>query len=140
MKFKSILASALIFVIMVYSIMLQSCSKGDDGNSGGYPKTVNIQYKLTATNAPLQVMTYLSYTNETGGTTGLDSMAMPYTKTIRATVKQGDPISLYARHISRVPNTLYGVKLDILVDGALVATKTEQANGTVIGAVTHVFR
>jgi hypothetical protein len=140
MKQRLIFSCLISCTAVLFCVFISSCSKNDTGNSGGYPKTVSIEYKLTATGGAMAVITSMSYTNETSGTTNLDSMPMPFSRTIRATVKQGDPITLYARHIAREPNTFYGIKMDILVDGTLVATKTEQATGTVIGGVTHVFR
>jgi len=69
-----------------------SCSK-DDATPAG-PKEYQVEYRITSTTAPSS--DYISYDNESGGTTTVNNVLLPATYRFKRTMKQGDHLSLLA--------------------------------------------
>ena len=69
-----------------------SCSK-DDATPAG-PREYHVEYRISSTTAPTS--DYISYDNESGGTTTLNNVPLPATYRFKRTMKQGDHLSLLA--------------------------------------------
>lgn len=69
-----------------------SCSKDDATPTG--PKEYQVEYRISSTTA--QLSDYISYDNESGGTTTLSNVPLPATYRFKRTMKQGDHLSLLA--------------------------------------------
>ena len=91
MKNTSVLLSVALAAVLAFS----GCKKDDDDNSPGtsYPKTVSIQYKVSSAVGFTQLL-QLQHTNETGGSTSMSNVALPFTKTISKTVNKFDILVL----------------------------------------------
>lgn len=134
---KAILFNPVRLLVLMLTIILFSCSK--DSNPG-YPKTVKIEYKVTAISSISGPLNLLSFTNETGGNTDLTNQALPFTKTISKRVSVGDGVVLSLRYNNTSASTPVSIKMEIIVDGKVV--KTETSNSTtpvIIAAIAHVF-
>ena len=70
-----------------------SCSKDNDATPKG-PKEYQVQYNVTSVNAA--VSDYISYDNESGGTTNINNVPLPAIYSFKRTMKQGDPLSVLA--------------------------------------------
>lgn len=69
-----------------------SCAKDDAMPTG--PKEYQVEYRISSTTAP--VSDYISYDNESGGTTTVNNVPLPATYRFKRTMKQGDHLSLLA--------------------------------------------
>lgn len=134
---KAILINPVRLLVLLLSVILFSCSK--DSNPG-YPKTVNIEYKVTALSGITGPLSLLSFTNETGGNTDLSNQSLPFTKTISKRVAVGDAVVLSLRYNNTTNSTSVSIKMEIIVDGKVV--KTETSNSTtpvIIAAIAYAF-
>lgn len=122
----------------VLVLLLASCTK--DPIAGNYPKNVTVTYRITSPSGGITTVTSGSYTNETGGTTSLNNIALPYTKTISRTVNRGDALSVGFLHNNTGSGSAFSIKLEILVDNKVVTTETYSSTSATIGAVAHVFQ
>ncbi|MBC6992173.1 hypothetical protein [Hymenobacter sp. BT491] len=68
------------------------CSK--DGATPTGTKEYQVEYRISSTTAHLS--DYISYDNESGGTTTLSNVPLPATYRFKRTMKQGDHLSLLA--------------------------------------------
>jgi hypothetical protein len=120
-----------LFALVAATVFTTSCKKDDEGGTaGGYPKTVEITYKVTGSLAKADIL----YTNDSGGNDFLTDTALPFTKTITRTVKRYDSLGLGC--------TAYeggNVKLEILVDGTVVDTKTFTGTEVVSQTASYFF-
>jgi hypothetical protein len=134
---KAFLINPARLLLLLLSLTLFSCSK--DSNPG-YPKTVNIEYKVTALSGITGPLSLLSFTNETGGNTDLSNQSLPFTKTISKSVAVGDVVVLSLRYNNTTSSTPVSIKMEIIVDGKVV--KTETSNSTtpaIIAAIAYAF-
>lgn len=69
-----------------------SCSK-DEATPAG-PKEYQVEYRISSTTAPTS--DYISYDNESGGTTTVNNVPLPVTYRFKRTMKQGNHLSLLA--------------------------------------------
>lgn len=69
-----------------------SCSKDDATPTG--PKEYQVEYRISSTTAPAS--DYISYDNESGGTTTLNNVPLPAIYRFKRTMKQGDHVGLLA--------------------------------------------
>ena len=69
-----------------------SCSKDDATPTG--PKEYQVEYRISSTTAPAS--DYISYDNESGGTTTVNNVPLPATYRFKRTMKQGAHLSLLA--------------------------------------------
>lgn len=69
-----------------------SCAKNDATPAG--PAEYEVEYRISSTTAPQS--DYLSYDNESGGTTTLSNVPLPATYRFKRTLKRGDHFSLLA--------------------------------------------
>ncbi|MCC3154742.1 hypothetical protein Q3A66_15850 [Hymenobacter sp. BT770] len=104
-----------------------SCSK-DDATPAG-PKEYQVEYRISSPTAPLS--DYLSYDNESGGTTTLNNVPLPATYRFKRTMKQGDHLSLLASLDGGTAAS--EITAAILLDGREV--KKETGRGTDAQAV-----
>ncbi|MBF9144523.1 hypothetical protein [Hymenobacter properus] len=74
------------------TLAMAGCSKDDATPTG--PKEYQVEYRISSTTAPLS--DYISYDNESGGTTTLSNVPLPATYRFKRTMKQGDHLSLLA--------------------------------------------
>lgn len=121
-----------IFLVTLFVMLLSSygCKK-DDNKNPGYPKTVTIEYKITATGIN---KCDIIYTNETGGNTSLTDQALPFSKKFVRTVKQFDALSL---GITALGNG--SIKAEMFVDNNLVKTETFSGNSVIVGTPAYIF-
>ena len=68
----------------------------DEIEDSSYPKNVTIEYKISGTSTTNSGI--MSYTNETGGTTDLTELSLPYSKTLTKNVEKYEIITLYGSH------------------------------------------
>ena len=122
------LASLLVLIVFFAT----GCSK-DDNSSGGYPKNVTIEYKLTPS-AGITVAD-VGYTNETNAVSTLFGQALPFTKQITRTVNKLDNAGLTVTAIGSG-----NIKMEIFVDGNLVKTETPSSTSVVQGTIAYVFQ
>jgi len=95
-----------------------SCSKDDAAPTG--PKEFQVEYRITSTTAPAS--DYISYDNESGGTTTVNNVPLPATYRFKRTMKQGDHLSLLA---SLTGGTAASeITASILLDGREVKKET----------------
>lgn len=98
-------------------LLATHCKKPASSTGSGYPKQVNITYKVSSSSTNNLVS--ITYDNETGGQTSVNTPALPFTKTISKTVNKYDIITL-----GYFVNPAQTVQLQILVDNQV--TKTQE--------------
>ncbi|MBC6609069.1 hypothetical protein H8B13_19780 [Hymenobacter sp. BT188] len=103
-----------------------SCSKDDATPTG--PKEYQVEYRVSSPTAP--VSEYISYDNESGGTT-LNNVALPATYRFKRTMKKGDHLSMLASLDGGTATS--EITVAILLDGREV--KKETGRGTDAQAV-----
>ncbi|MFT3980789.1 MAG: hypothetical protein QM687_09995 [Ferruginibacter sp.] len=134
-KRKTLFSAAVLCMALLLS---QGCKKNndDDSASSAYPKTVNIQYKVSSPAGFTQAM-QIQYTNETGGINSATNITLPYSTSFNKTVNRYDvQVLMFAA------TGVGELKGEILVDGAVVASKTftgSSASSTIPGQVTYTF-
>ncbi len=129
---KTIKTFSTVLLMFFSAILLVSCrSDNSDNNSSSnsYPKQVSITYKISSTTT--SSLLHIAYKNETGGTTDINNLSLPFTKTFTRTVNRFDNLSL-----SCSSNTSQTVKLEILVDNKVVNFTD---NTSTISSVAYVF-
>jgi hypothetical protein len=123
-----------LMALLLSASLLFSCKKDDDAPSGsGFPKEVNIEYKVTATAGNL-TKSDVTYTNETGGISSVDDAALPFSKKIKKTVDKYEVLAISTT--STLPG---GLKAEILIDNKVVKTETYTGNTIVHGIFTYQF-
>jgi hypothetical protein len=98
-----------------------SCSKDKGGATPTItPKDYQVEYRISSTSD--LVADYVSYTNETGGTTTLNAVPLPASYSFKRNMKQGDSSTILAS----VPGATAGsnVTVSILLDGKEVKKET----------------
>jgi hypothetical protein len=104
-----------------------SCSKDDASPSG--PTEYQVEYRISSTTAPMS--DYISYDNESGGTTTLNNVPLPATYRFKRTMKRGDHLTLLASLDGGTAAS--EITAAILLDGREV--KKETGRGTDAQAV-----
>lgn len=104
-----------------------SCSKDDATPTG--PQEYQVEYRVSSTTAPLS--DYISYDNESGGTTTLNNIPLPATYRFKRTMKKGDHLSVLASLDGGTAAS--EITVAILLDGREV--KKETGRGTDAQAV-----
>ncbi len=124
-----------ILALLLSATLLFSCKKGNDNDDtpGGFPKEVNIEYKVTATAGNL-TKADVTYTNETGGISTVDNAALPFSKKLKKTVDKYEVIAISTT--SALPG---GLKAEILIDNKVAKTETYTSNTIVHGIFTYQF-
>ena len=123
-----------ILALLLSATLLFSCKKDKDNDQpSGFPKEVDIEYRVTATAGSL-TKADVTYTNETGGLSDIDNAALPFSKKFRKTVNKYDVIGLSTT--STLPG---GLKAEILVDNKVVKTETFTGTTVVHGIFTYQF-
>lgn len=127
--------------LFLFSALVFSCKKkdsNDPGTPGGYPKTVNIEYRVTKVSGALAPVR-ITYRNESGGETTLENQSLPFSKKIRITVNKMDYVTLGVGTASS--NTANAsVKGVILVDDKEVNAKTESGVISIILSQVWMFQ
>ena len=82
----------LAYLLLSCAALATSCSKDNDATPSG-PKEYQVEYKVIS-NVPAS--NYVSYTNESGGTTTLGTTALPATYRFKRSMKQGDNLTILA--------------------------------------------
>lgn len=82
----------LAYLLLSCAALATSCSKDNDAAPSG-PKEYQVEYKVTS-NAPAS--NYLSYTNESGGSTTLSNTPLPVSYKFKRNMKQGDNLTILA--------------------------------------------
>ncbi|MBS1751436.1 MAG: hypothetical protein JST63_16160, partial [Bacteroidetes bacterium] len=83
--------NSILFIALFYLVML-SCKKSDSGTDNTYPKQVDITYRVSSTTTNNLVS--ITYDNETGGQTTVNTPTLPFTKTITKTVTKNNIVTL----------------------------------------------
>ncbi|WP_162796019.1 hypothetical protein [Pedobacter nanyangensis] len=122
MKTKLFLFSALVSTMM---FTLVSCKKDKaDDPTKVYPKNVSIEYKCTVASGTPSGLSII-YSNESGGSSTLTNVVLPFSKKINRTVNANDDVTMGFTGVG--PG---GVKGEIYVDGKLVDSKTASSNSS----------
>ena len=108
----------LAYLLLSCGVLATSCSKDNDVTPSG-PKEYQVEYKVTS-NAPAS--DYLSYTNESGGTTTLNNTPLPASYRFKRTMKQGDNLTILASIDGGT--TASEITCFILLDGKEVKKET----------------
>lgn len=135
LQLKKNLFTKITFMFLV-AALTSSCSKDKnnvDDPRAGYPKTVTIEYKVTALSAGLTKLD-IRYTNETGADTDLTDQALPFTKTVRKSVAYAE--SAVVSINSMLPGS---AKLEIYVDGKPVASSSPSSQQYLSGIAQYAF-
>lgn len=82
----------LAYLLLSCAALATSCSKDNDVTPLG-PKEYQVEYKVTSNAVESD---YVSYTNESGGTTMLGTTALPATYRFKRTMKQGENLTILA--------------------------------------------
>ncbi|SDM39173.1 hypothetical protein [Siphonobacter aquaeclarae] len=127
----------LRFLLFFVVLLMGSCKKGADTPDGGYPKEVTIEYKLTTVKGSLSTAEMVGYTNESDGRTTLTNVSLPFSKTIKRTVKFGDMPTLSVFHTNT--GGACSIKMEILVNGKVAKTQTEETTDHLNGAMVYPF-
>ncbi|MGN7723860.1 hypothetical protein [Chitinophaga sp. 22620] len=125
-------------VLLLAAGLFVSCSKdkNDDPTppgGGGYPKEVNVTYKVTKVSGNI-TSCRIDWFNATGGMTTEQNAALPITRSFKRTVKQYDWVTFSVA--STTPGSL---KLEILVGDDVVETQTFSGTGTFAGTLKYIF-
>jgi len=116
MKTKLFLFSALMATMI---LALVSCKKDKaDDPTKIYPKNASIEYKCTVASGTPSSLNII-YTNESGGSSTLTNVTLPFSKKINRTVNVNDDVTMGFTAVG--PG---GIKGEIYVDGKLVDSKT----------------
>jgi hypothetical protein len=108
----------LAYLLLSCAALTTGCSKDNDATPSG-PKEYQVEYKVTS-NAPAS--DYVSYTNESGGTTTLGTTALPATYRFKRTMKQGDNLTILASIDGGTASS--EITCAILLDGKEVKKET----------------
>ncbi|UOQ75232.1 hypothetical protein [Hymenobacter cellulosilyticus] len=104
-----------------------NCAKDDATPTG--PKEYQVEYRISSTT--VQASDYISYDNESGGTTTVNNVPLPASYRFKRTMKQGDHLSLLASLNGGTAAS--EITAAILLDGKEV--KKETGRGTNAQAV-----
>lgn len=124
-----------ILALLLSATLLFSCKKDKDNDDtpSGFPKEVNIEYKVTATAGNL-TKADVTFTNETGGISSVDDAALPFSKKLKKTVNKYEVLAISTT--STLPG---GLKAEILIDNKVVKTETYTGNTVVHGIFSYQF-
>lgn len=122
-----------LMALLLSASLLFSCKKDKDDSPSGFPREVNIEYKVTATAGNL-TKADVTYTNETGGISSVDNTALPFSKKLKKTVNKYEVLAISTT--STLPG---GLKAEILIDNKVVKTETYTGNTIVHGIFTYQF-
>lgn len=113
---------------------------GSDGPSGGgggqgsvYPRQVVVEYRVSS-KTDLKTADVL-YTNESGGLSNEDGVALPFSKKLARSVNQGDSLSLSVSARSGGELTA-----EIRTDDEVVETKSFSGTSVISGTAIHLFQ
>ncbi|MBD2769350.1 hypothetical protein IC235_15790 [Hymenobacter sp. BT664] len=95
-----------------------SCSKDDATPAGA--REYQVEYRISSTTAPAS--DYISYDNESGGTTTMNNVPLPATYRFKRTMKQGDHVGLLASLDGGTATS--EITASILLDGREVKKET----------------
>ena len=110
-----------------------SCSKTNEVTPIA-PKEYQVEYRVSSATAP--AADYVSYENETAGTTVLNNVPLPASYSFKRTMKQGDHLNILAN--VKGGTAASEITATILLDGKEVAR--EVGRGTTAQAVpTYVI-
>lgn len=133
---KTKFAKYLAMPCLVLTILFSSCSKDKDKapeGAGSYPKEVNIEYRVTSVK---NISTGdVLYTNETGGNTIVEKVSLPYSVKVKKTVKLNDGLGFNFSSL-----TGGEVKVEILVNGQVVETKSFAGTSIISGTAVYIFQ
>lgn len=127
---------ALNICALLFSVLLLgACSKSkDDDKGGGYPKEVNIEYRVKKTGGNVNNVD-LILTNEGGGNDIIDGVTLPYSKKFKKMVKEWEVIQITAS--SDVPGS---IQLEIVVNDQVVESKPASGNTVIHGQIGYQFK
>ncbi|MCB2411108.1 hypothetical protein [Hymenobacter lucidus] len=97
---------------------MAGCSKDDAIPAG--PKEYQVEYRISSTTAPSS--DYISYDNESGGSTTLNNVPLPANYRFKRTMKQGDHVGLLASLDGGTSTS--EITATILLDGREVKKET----------------
>lgn len=127
----------ILAILLSFAMLATSCKKdnnNDNPGSGGYPKEVTIEYRVTTTTSNLKNAS-VTVTNETGGTATEDAATLPFSKKFKRTVKQYDVLT-----ISGTSTVAGNLKLEILVNDKVVTSETYSSTSIVLGSTGYIFQ
>lgn len=121
--------NSILFIALFYLVML-SCKKSDSGTDNTYPKQVDITYRVSSTTTNNLVS--ITYDNETGGQTTVNTPTLPFTKTITKTVTKNNIVTL-----GYFVNPAQTVGLEILVNNTVVKSQEYTSSNS---AMSYTFQ
>lgn len=113
-------------------VLFASCSKDKKDGPGGYPKNVEVEYRVTS--VANVTSGEVNYVNESGAQTIVNPAALPFSKKITKKVEAGDLVRL-----SFYSSTPGSVKIELLVDGKVVDSKTPASTNSIYEVVYYGF-
>lgn len=125
--------SCLLLTVAVLA-SATSCSKEKDATPAG-PKEYQVAYRISS--STLAQSDFVSYTNDAGGTTILNNVALPASYSFKRTMKQGDHVNVAASISSGAP-AASDITASILLDGKEVKKETSWGAGAQV-APTYVI-
>ena len=127
-------------LISLTALGLNSCTKDSSPDDPGseFPREVTIVY--TASSTTRTVAESVSYTNNSGGSTSLDNVTLPFTVTITRTVDVADFAALNALVVSPASESVMeDVKVEIRINGQVVDTETGTGSGSATADAFYLF-
>ncbi|HLK96196.1 MAG TPA: hypothetical protein VK364_00370 [Hymenobacter sp.] len=112
----------LAFLLLTCSVLATStsCSKdSDDAVAPTGPREYEVEYRVTSTASEAN---FIAYTNESGGTSTFNNVALPVTYKFKRTMRLGDNVTILAGIDGGTPAS--EVTCAILLDGREVKRET----------------
>lgn len=115
-------------------VLFASCSKDKKDGPGGYPRNVNVEYRVTS----LSNITSgeINYLNETGAVTTVDPASLPFSKKLTKKINAAGEVV----HVSFYSSGPGSVKLEVLIDGKVVETKTPSSTTSLYETASYGFQ
>lgn len=114
-------------------VLFASCSKDKKDGPSGYPRNAEIEYRVTS--IANVTSGEVKYQNETGSSSTINPAALPFSKKMTIKVNQGDAPSM-----SFYTSTPGSVKLELLIDGKVVDSKTPTSTNSIYEVVNYYFQ
>ena len=129
----------LSFLFLISIIFFGNSCKPDSPLANNYPREANIEYRATIVSGSVAKAVNISYVNATGGTSDVADAPFPFKTSFKTTVNRADDLSLSVFINNSANPGAYAYKLEIVVDGKVVATETNTTSAPAIKAIAYIF-
>ena len=130
MNTRDIMAYAFGAPLLLVSIL--GCLGAPDLEDSSYPREVSIEY-IVSSSSP-EAICDITYTNDTGGDTSTDAVALPYEARVDTTIEAYDLVRVMAYCRGDAPDDL---TVEIKVDGVSVEREVQVNKSN--AWLTHFF-